>query len=96
MLQEMTDSSNGAEPDLPKTILSAIRKFVNNRRTNHLGKARTPVMVCPGMICHASNFIKYLDENRNTGDEFYNLFYTEYPNYEEELIWSLKNVHVSS
>ena len=81
--------------DFPKKVNQRIRKLANDYRTNHLSKGKKPILICPAMTMHPCNFIRNLDENLNTGDQFYKDFHVSYPNYEEDLKWSLKNVRVS-
>jgi len=98
MLHFMNDnvpaSSKNFDPNTPKKILARIRQTARDYRNNHLHKGVLPRLMCPGMLSHACNFIRYVDENRNHGDKFYKNFFVSYPDYEDDLKWSLVNVEV--
>ena len=82
------------DPNTPKLILGKIRQTANDYRNNHMMKGILPQLRCPGMIAHACNFIRYVDENLNKADKFYKDFFVPYPDLEDDLKWSLRNVWV--
>jgi hypothetical protein len=93
---EANDPTKRYDPKMPQLVMSGIVKQASDTRCrlafrNVLGY----VVISPGMVFHPSNFIRYLEDKDNFWDIFHRKFYVPFANYEEELMWSLRNVSVS-